>query len=137
MPHPGEPPAYFEPDTELNALTHAVIGAAIEVHREIGPGLDEESYESALAIEFRVSGISFARQVRIDVHYKGEKIGKRFIDFIVGGRIVVELKAIEAIGKVHLAQVRTYLKLTKLTIGLLINFNTAVLRDGIKRVIRA
>src|SRR4051812_46749473 len=120
MRYPDEQPPYFEPDPALDALAYAVIGAAIEVHREVGPGLDEDSYESALAIEFRLRGIPFARQVLFDVHYKGEKIGKRIIDFIVGGRLVVELKAIEAIGKVHLAQVRTYLKLTALTLGLLI-----------------
>src|SRR3954469_409909 len=81
--------------------------------------------------------LAFARQVPIDICYKGEKVGTRRMDFIVGGRLLVELKAIEALAKVHYAQVRTYLKLTGLTLGLLINFNTAVLKDGIKRVICA
>ena len=137
MPFDDEAAPYFEPDEELNRLTHAVIGAAIEVHRRLGPGLDEESYESSLAIEFRLQSIPFARQVPIDIRYKGEKVGTRRIDFIVGGRLLVELKAIEALAKVHYAQVRTYLKLTGLTLGLVINFNTAVLKDGIKRVICA
>ena len=137
MPFDDESAPYFEPDEELDRLAHAVIGAAIEVHRRMGPGLDEESYESAMAIEFRLRSIPFARQVPIDITYKGEKVGTRRMDFIVGGRLLVELKAIEALAKVHYAQVRTYLKLTGLTLGLLINFNTAVLKDGIKRVICA
>jgi GxxExxY protein len=137
MPFDDESPPYFEPDEELDRLAHALIGAAIEVHRRMGPGLDEESYESAMAIEFKLRSIPFARQVPIDICYKGEKVGIRRIDFIVGGRLLVELKAIEALAKVHYAQVRTYLKLTGLTFGLLINFNVAVLKDGIKRVICA
>jgi GxxExxY protein len=137
MPFDDESPPYFEPDEELDRLAHAVIGAAIEVHRRLGPGLDEESYESAMAIEFKLRSIPCARQVRFDIRYKGEKVGTRRIDFIVGGRLLVELKAIEALAKVHYAQVRTYLKLTGLTLGLLINFNVAVLKDGIKRVICA
>ena len=137
MPFEDEPGPYFEPDEELDRLAHAVIGAAIEVHRRLGPGLDEESYESAMAIEFRLRAIPFARQVLVDVCYKGEKVGVRRIDFVVGGRLLVELKAIDALAKVHYAQVPTYLKLTGLTLGLLINFNVAVLKDGIKRVICA
>jgi len=75
MPFDDESAPYFEPDEELNQLTHAVIGAAIEVHRKLGPGLDEESYESALAIEFRLRSIPCARQVWIDILYKGEEVG--------------------------------------------------------------
>ena len=114
------------------------IGAAIEVHRQTGAGLDEVSYQRALAIELGLRGIPFAREVPVVISYKGTPVGERKIDFIVGGRLVVELKAIEAIAKVHLAQVRTYLKITGLHLGLLLNFNTAILKDGgIKRIIRA
>ena len=137
MPNDFEDPPYFEPDEELDRLAHQVIGAAIEVHRQTGPGLDEASYESALAIEFRLRNIPFQKEVTYVVTYKGEEIGKRRIDFIVGRRLVVELKAVEEIAKVHLAQVRTYLKITGLQLGLLLNFNTAILKDGIKRVICA
>ena len=137
MPNDLEDPPYFEPDAELDGLAKQVIGAAIEAHRGTGAGLDEASYEEALAIEMTLRGIPFQRQVLYPVMYKGHQVGRRRLDFVVGGRLVVELKAVEEIAKVHLAQVRTYLKLAGLTLGLLFNFNTAVLKDGMKRVIRA
>src|SRR6476659_4647436 len=108
MPNEFEDPPYFEPDAELDDLAKRVIGAAIEVHRGTGAGLDEASYEEALAIEMALRGIPFARQVIYPVMYKGHQVGTRRVDFIVGGRPIVELKAIEEIAKVHLAQVRTY-----------------------------
>ena len=125
-----------EPDQEMNALTGAVIGAAIEVHRQLGPGLDEVLYAAALCIEFRLRGIEYKREVPVNVEYKGESIGTKRLDFVVGGRLVVELKAVEELNKLHKAQVRTYLKITGYQLGLLINFNTLVLKEGIKRVIR-
>jgi GxxExxY protein len=137
MPNDFEDLPIFEPDAELDALTHVVIGAAIEVHRQIGPGLDEASYATALAIEFRLRRIVFEKEVVVPVSYKGHEIGTKRIDFIVGRRLIVELKAIEEVAKVHYAQVRTYLKITGMQLGLLLNFNTAVLKDGIKRIIRA
>ena len=136
MPYEGEEPPYVEPDLETDALAHAVIGAAIEVHRRLGPGLDEGLYESALAIEFRLREISFERQVGINVEYKGESIGSKRLDFVIGGKLVVELKAVEQLTALHKAQVLTYLKITKIKLGLLINLNTILLKDGIKRVIR-
>jgi GxxExxY protein len=135
MPHEGEDPPYVEPDPELDALAHAVIGAAIEVHRHYGPGLDEALYEAAMDVEMKRRGIAFQSQVLIDVEYKGELIGKRRIDLIVGGRLVVELKAVEELTPLHKAQVKTYLKLMCLELGQLINFNVILLRDGIKRII--
>ena len=135
MPYEGENPPYVEPDPELDALAHAVIGAALEVHRRRGPGLDEGLYESALAIEFRLRDIPFERQVAIDVLYKGEFIGQKRLDFMVGGRLVVELKAVEQLTPLHKAQVLTYLKISGMKLGLLINFNTIILKDGLKRVI--
>jgi GxxExxY protein len=91
MPYEGEDPPYVEPDPELDALAHAVIGAALEVHRRYGPGLDEALYEAAVEVELRLRGIPFESQVWIDVMYKGQIIGKRRMDLIVGERLVVEL----------------------------------------------
>ena len=135
MPYEGEEPPYPEPDPELDALAREVIGAAIEVHRHYGPGLDEALYESAMEAELRLRGMPFQSQVWVDVEYKGQVIGKRRIDLIVAGRLLVELKAVEELTPLHKAQVKTYLKLVRLTLGLLINFNVILLKDGIKRVI--
>lgn len=139
MPYEGEEPPYagrrVEPDAELDSLAHAVIGAAIEVHRHFGPGLDEELYQNALAIEFGLRGIPFAREVVVDVEYKGRYIGKKRLDFVVGGRLVLETKAIEQLLSLHKAQVLTYLKITRNKLGLLLNFNVEILKDGLKRVI--
>ena len=135
MPYEGEDPPWVEPDPELDALAHAVIGAAIEVHKRLGPGLDENLYESGLCVEFRLRKIEFARQVIVPVLYKGELIGERRIDLVVGRRLIVELKAVEDLTPLHKAQVLTYLRIMKLKLGLLINFNSIILKDGIKRVI--
>ena len=135
MPYEDEEPPFWEADAELNALSGAVIGAAIEVHRRTGPGLDEGWYREALCVEFRLRGIAFAKEVIIEVEYKGEIIGTKRLDFLVGGRLVVELKAVEELSKLHKAQVLTYLRITGHKLGLLINFNTIMLKDGIKRVI--
>lgn len=135
MPYDDEDPPYVEPDRELDALAHAVIGTAIEVHKQYGPGLDEALYEAAMIVEMRLRGIPFQSQVWVDVEYKGEQIGRRCIDLIVGDRLIVELKAVEALTPLHGAQLKTYLKIMRLTLGLLINFNVILLKDGIKRVI--
>src|SRR5258706_8662936 len=137
MPYEGEEPPFVETDPELNELSGAIIGAAIEVHRQYGPGLEEELYEAALCAEMRLRNIPFACQVWLDVLYKGEVIGRRRVDLIVGDRIIVELKAVEQLAPIHRAQLLTYLKITGYKLGLLINFNTIILKDGIKRVIRA
>jgi GxxExxY protein len=117
-----------------NELTHGIIGAAIEVHRCLGPGLLESCYEECLARELQLRSLAFERQKAVPVVYKDVKLecGYR-IDLLVDGRIVVELKAIEAIAPVHEAIVLTYLRLSGCKIGLLINFNVAVLKDGIRR----
>ena len=120
MPYEGEDPPLSEPDPELDGLAHATIGAAIEVHKRYGPGLDEALYESAMEVELTLRGMPFQSQVWIDVDYKGHLIGKRRVDLIVGGRLVVELKAVEELTPLHKAQVKTYLKLSRLTLGLLI-----------------
>jgi GxxExxY protein len=127
-----------EPDAFLDGLAKTVIGAAIEVHRELGPGYLESVYEQALAVEFGIRGITFVRQPAVGVTYKGEPVGNDRLDFLVAERLVVELKAVEQLAPIHTAQVISYLKATNLTLGLLINFNVRILsQGGIKRVIRS
>src|ERR1700760_1603764 len=131
MPFEDEEPAYVEPDAELDEMARQVIGAAIEVHRQLGPGLDESIYQNALKREFALRAIPFEYEVPIDVSCKGVIIGSRRLDLLVGKRLVVKLKAVEQLSNLHKAQVLTYLKITKRTLGLLINFNTVLLKDGI------
>ena len=135
MPYEDEDLRWGEPDPALNELAGLVIGAAIEVHRQLGPGLDELLYEAALAVEMTGRGISFERQAKVPVFYKGELIGDKRLDFIVDRRLILELKAVEQLSPVHQAQLRTYLRITNTEIGLLINFNVALLKEGIKRII--
>lgn len=111
-----------------------VIGAAIEVHRNLGPGLLESAYEVCLARELAGRGVEFQRQVELPVVYKGERLDAGFrIDLLVADVIVVELKAIEKVLPVHEAQLLTYLRLSNKRVGLLINFNVPLLKDGIVR----
>ena len=117
------------------ALTERVIGAAIEVHRDLGPGYMEAIYEQALAIELAERAIPFARQVALPLVYKGRPIGHGRVDFLVADVLVVELKAVDAILPVHIAQALSYLKAGPFGIALLINFKVALLRDGIRRVV--
>jgi GxxExxY protein len=124
-----------EPGKELDDLANAVIGAAIEVHRHLGPGYLEKVYEEALAVEFALRQIPFERQKHIYVDYKGHPVGEDFLDFLVGGALVVELKAVDALGPIHKAQVISYLKATKSHLGLLLNFNVPILKNGIQRVV--
>jgi GxxExxY protein len=128
-------PTRQEPDRELDRLAHQVIGAAIEVHRQLGPGFLEGVYEKALCIEFELRGIPFGSQSGVEINYKGRAIGKGKLDLLVGGRLIVELKAVEKLGPIHSAQMISYLRMTKRVLGLLINFNVPVLKEGIKRVI--
>jgi GxxExxY protein len=121
---------------ELNALSHAVIGAAIEVHRTLGPGFLESVYEEALCVELKLRGISFESQVEVGVQYKGEPVGVGRLDILVAGALIVELKAVETLAPIHEAQLLSYLKATSHRLGLLINFNIPVLRNGLKRIIR-
>jgi GxxExxY protein len=123
----------IEPDKRVDELAHAVIGAAIEVHRHLGPGFLENIYEEALCIE--LEAIPFERQKEISVLYKGRPIGKHRVDLLVGQSLMVELKTIEALAEIHTAQVISYLKATGLTLGLLINFNVSILKNGIQRVV--
>ena len=124
-----------EPDSQMNRLTEAVIGAAIEVHRELGPGFLESIYEEALCLELTERKIVFQRQSPVKVTYKGTPIGQGFIDILVENRLIVELKAVDELIPVHKAQIISYLKATGLWVGLLMNFNVPILKDGIKRIV--
>ena len=123
------------PPEERDPLTERIIAAAMEVHRGVGPGMTEVMYENALALEFDLRGIRYARQAPVSVNYKGKPIGTTRLDFVVEGKVIVELKACESLNAVHRAQCICYLRATGLHVALLINFNVPVLKDGIKRVI--
>ena len=115
-------------------LTHAIIGAAIEVHRQLGPGLLESAYEECLARELTIRSVSFERQKALPVVYKGVKLDCGYrLDLLAEGRVIVELKAVEALAPIHDAILLTYLRLSGCRIGLLINFNCATLKNGIRR----
>lgn len=124
-----------EPDDELNQLSHEVIGAAIEVHRTLGPGHLESVYEEAMCVELRLRGIPFVGQPLVAVNYKGHSVGESRLDLLVGNRLVVELKAVDSLAPIHSAQVLSYLKATNHKLDLLINFNALILARGIKRII--
>lgn len=119
-----------------NELSKEIIGAAIEVHKALGPGLLESAYEASLKRELLLRGLEVRHQVGLPLVYKDElcEIGYR-IDLFVEGKVIIEIKAVEALNDVHLAQILTYLKLSKCKLGLLINFNVAKLKDGIRRVV--
>ncbi|MBM3133940.1 MAG: GxxExxY protein [Chloroflexi bacterium] len=117
-------------------LTEQILGAAIEVHRKLGPGLLESAYRACLARELALHGLSFEQEKPLPVEYKGVLIDCSYrLDLIVAGKVVVEVKAVDALLPVHEAQLLTYLKLTGCRVGLLINFNVPVLKDGIKRLV--
>ena len=121
-------------DAQIEAATNKLIGAAIEVHRHLGPGYLESVYQEALAVELTLRGIPFAKQVAFGLDYKGYVVGEGRLDFLVDGCLVVELKAVEALAPIHLAQCISYLKANQRRLALLINFNVPVLKDGIKRI---
>src|SRR5205085_7050678 len=121
-----------EPSAGVDKLANAVIGAAIEVHRLLGPGYLESVYEEALCVELGLCNIPFTRQYPIAVSYKGCMVGEGRLDVLVDEKLIVELKAVDAIINVHYAQVISYLRTTGLELGLLINFNVPVLKAGIR-----
>ena len=121
----------------FDAVSHAVIGAAIEVHRELGPSLLESFYERALVEEFRLRGIEFARQNEVPATYKGIDLGGNYrLDLIVGDTVVVEIKAVQNLLPVHRAQLLTYMRISGCRIGLLLNFHAAIMKSGIVRMVR-
>lgn len=119
---------------DQSQLTHNIIGAAMEVHRALGPGLLESAYEICLCHELGLRGLSFQRQVALPLTYKGVQLDCGYrIDLIVADIVLLELKAVEQVLPIHEAQLLTYLRLTKIKLGLIINFNVPVLKQGIVR----
>jgi len=117
-------------------LTEAIIGAAIEVHRALGPGLLESAYEQCLCHELSLQNLEFRRQVELPVRYKSVQLDCGYrIDVLVEERVVVELKSVERLLPIHEAQLMTYLKLSGRSVGLLLNFQVPVLKDGLKRIV--
>ena len=120
---------------ENDLLTEKILGFAIEVHRQLGPGLLESAYEECLSYELSQSGIGFRRQVPLPVIYKSIRLDCGYrIDIVVEDQVILELKTVERLMPIHEAQILTYLKLSGLHTGLLLNFNSAVLKDGIRRI---
>ena len=121
---------------DLNQISHRIIGAAIEVHRQLGPGLLEATYETCLAHELELAGLFVERQKALPLIYKDLKLDHGYrIDLLIERSIIVEVKSVDGLAPVHEAQVLTYLKLSNLHLGLLINFNVPLLREGIKRLV--
>ena len=112
-----------------------MVDSALEVHKALGPGFAESVYEEALAVELARRGTPYERQAPVRVTYKGFAVGEGRIDLLVGGELVVELKAVEALASIHVSQVISYLKALNRPLGLLITFNVRMLRDGIRRVV--
>jgi len=121
---------------QLDRITDAVIGAAISVHRALGPGLLESAYQSCLAFEVRDRGLQVEQEKPLPVVYREVKLDCGYrLDLMVEGAVIVEVKAVEALAPIHRAQLLSYLKLSGCPVGLLINFNVAVLKDGIRRLV--
>lgn len=122
-------------DMPENAITERIIKCAIEVHRQLGPGLLENVYEEAMTIECNLDGLGVVRQMRLPVVYKGKNIGDYRLDMLINDLVVVEIKSVERFDPVFEAQVLTYLRVANKRVGLLINFNSRLLKDGIRRFI--
>ena len=134
-PKGPKPRVYREPGQAADGLASIIIGAAIAVHRVLGPGHLERVYERALAVELEFRGIQVQTQVAAEVHYGGIVVGESRIDMIVGEWVVVEIKAVERLSTIHIAQALSYLKVTELPLALLINFNVPLLKDAVWRVV--
>ena len=128
--------AAHQPSPAVNQITHTVIAAAMRVHSVLGPGLLESAYQACLAHELGRRGLEVATQVALPLIYEGQKleVGYR-IDLVVEGRVVIEVKSVDAIHPIHEAQLLSYMRLSGISVGLLINFNVLHLRDGIKRMV--
>lgn len=119
-----------------NELSHAVIGKAIEVHSRLGPGLFERIYEKAVVFELRSAGLNVQDQLELPVIYKGQDLGIGYrLDLLIEEKLIVEVKAVEAFDEVHMSQIMTYLRLTGCSLGLLMNFNVPLMKQGIQRVV--
>jgi GxxExxY protein len=122
--------------TPRDPLTKQVIGLRIAAHRELGPGLLESAYEECLCHELKTQGIEFSRQVPLAINYKGVRLGCGYrLDAIVGRRLLLKIKAVEKLLPIHDAQILSYLRLSRMKVGLLMNFNTVVLKQGIRRIV--
>ncbi len=126
---------YVEPGSDINALASKVIAAAVEVHKHLGPGFLEAIYEEALGIELFLRKVRFVRQPAIPVTYKGHEIADARPDLLVASQLVVELKAVERLAPIHIAQAVSYLRATGLPLALVINFNAPILLRGVRRVV--
>lgn len=133
--HSKFPVKYIPVDMPENAITERIIKCAIAVHRELGPGLLENVYEEAMEIECSMDGLVVQRQLKIPLLYRGKTIGEYRPDMLVNDLVIVEIKSVERFDPVFEAQVLTYLKITGKRVGLLINFNSRLVKDGIKRFI--
>jgi len=121
---------------DINELSSNIIGAAIEVHKALGPGLLESAYEECLCHEFSMRGLRYARQKPLSITYKGKKLDCSYrLDVIIEDKIILELKACEKVEQIHKAQLLTYLKISGLNLGLILNFNVPIMRDGIVRIV--
>jgi len=118
---------------EHDPLTHKIIGCGIEVHRQLGPGLPEGTYEEAMCIELADGNMAYTRQIRVPVFYKGHIIGEYRPDLVVCEKVLVEIKSVERLHAIHEAQTLAYMRVLRVAVGLLMNFNSAVLRTGVKR----
>ncbi len=140
MPFDDEIPPHGDlvtPTPLFNELTAAVIGAAIEVHRQLGPGLPEKAYQKATELELTARGIGFESQKRVNVLYRGVLVARGKVDLFVGGCLIVEIKSIDSLLPLHRLQVRSYMRILNQPIALLINFNVPLLKQGIKRIIES
>ena len=121
---------------DVEKVAHDLVDAAVQVHRALGPGLLESTYEDCICCELELRGISFERQKPLPLTYKGRKINSKYrMDLVVAGKVVIELKCVETIAPVHEAQLLTYLRLSKLRVGLILNFYVPVMRYGIRRFV--
>lgn len=132
----GSPLRFRETPVGVNEIARRVVNAAIEVHRHLGPGYLESVYQAALEIELGLRGVNFERQAAFRVQYKGQEVGAGRLDLLAERSVIVEIKAVEHLNDVHLAQALSYLKATGLPFALLINFKVPVLLRGVKRIAR-
>jgi GxxExxY protein len=120
---------------QKDPLTEKIIGCAIEVHRTLGPGLLESTYESALCVEMQLAGLKFERQLTIPITYKNQPVGDYRLDLLVEKSVIVEIKSVDRFDPIFEAQLLAYLKITGIKRGLLLNFNSRLLKDSIKRLV--
>ena len=132
----GEPQRHGDTELEeINKITERIIGCAIEVHRVLRCGLFEALYRSAMASEFDAAGLAYEREARLPAVYKGRLLGRYRVDFIVENLVIVQIKSVERMNPIFETQVLTYLRVARKRVGLLINFNSRLVRDGVKRLI--